>query len=229
MVLARPARHFAAQERDGLLLPVSARRRAIRLLATWPRKRIATLIANIRTSRRAGIKSEGHEVLEGVLNLLHLDRLVEDDEAVVGGQALAEVVLLDAEQDEGDELMAVFVGALVHVEKRVERVGVLAVGVEDDGIDRSFAIALGGDLGVGDQQHLVAHVREGLAEGVLDFGLGFDAQDALGRHGLGRRLGGWPGQASGGFSSSRGRKIESMNSSSSSDFVRAAPPALAAS
>ena len=128
---------------------------------------------------------EGHELLEGVLNLLHLDRLGEDDEAVVGGKLLSEGLLLGAEQDQRDELMAFLVGLLVHVEKRSidssswPSVSKMTASTGD------FAIALGGDLGVGDQQHLVAHGREGLAEGVLDLGLGFDAQDALGGTGLG--------------------------------------------
>ncbi len=38
---------------------------------------------------------DGHEILEGVLNLLHLDRLVENDEPVAGWQALAKIALLD--------------------------------------------------------------------------------------------------------------------------------------
>ena len=102
---------------------------------------------------------DGHEVLESVLNLLHLDWLVEDDELVALGKPLSESVLLDPEQDEGDELVTFFVGAFVHVEKGIERLGVLAVGIEDDGIDRVFTKTLGGDLGVGDQQDLVPMVE----------------------------------------------------------------------
>ena len=35
--------------------------------------------------------------------------------------------------------MAFLVGCLVHVEKRVDRLGVLAIGIEDDRVGRRFA------------------------------------------------------------------------------------------
>ena len=86
MFLARPARHFAAQKCDRFLFgradgaAVSA--------AGWRAGRgdeSPRLIANIAHSRRSR-SVEGHELLEGVLNLLHLDGLGEDDEPVVGGR-----------------------------------------------------------------------------------------------------------------------------------------------
>ena len=92
------------------------------------------------------------------------------------GQLLAEVALAGAEQDEGGEVVAVLVGLLVHVEEGVDRLGAEAVDVEDDGVGGRLAEPLGGALGVGDEDDAVAHLRERLAEGVLDLGLGLDAE-----------------------------------------------------
>ena len=46
---------------------------------------------------------DGHELLEGVLNLLHLDRLGEDDEPVVRRQPFPETSCLWPEQHQGDD------------------------------------------------------------------------------------------------------------------------------
>ena len=76
--------------------------------------------------------------------------------------------------------MPVLLGLLVHVDEALDRLGAQAVDVEDHGVGRRLAVPLGGALGVADQEDAVAHPRQGLAEGVLDLGLGLDAEDVLG-------------------------------------------------
>ena len=76
------------------------------------------------------------ELQQGILDVLHLDRLVEDQDPVVGRDLLGERSLPGTEQDQGFQVVAILMRFLVHVEVRLHRVRAEAVGVEDDGVGR---------------------------------------------------------------------------------------------
>ena len=87
--------------------------------------------------------------------------------------------LAGAEQDQGDQVVPVLVGLLVHVDEGVDRLLPQAVGVEDDGVGRRLPVSLRRPFGVADQEHAIAHAGQVLPQGVLDLDLGLDAEHVL--------------------------------------------------
>ena len=135
MVLARPPRDLARQERDRPgFRPRPSRLRAGARHGNGPGQPECEDQPEGRTAREHGhqltptigrpVRSTGgKELMDRVLDVLHLDRLGEDDELVVGRELLLEIPLAGPEQHEGDELMLVLVGLLVHVDERIDGLG----------------------------------------------------------------------------------------------------------
>ena len=113
------------------------------------------------------------------MDILHLDGLDEHDQPVIDGQPLLEARLLRTEQHDGHEGMFVFVGFVVHVDKRINPFIAETVDVEDHRVGGRLPVPLGRALRIADENDPVAQLRERLAERVLDLALGFDAEDML--------------------------------------------------
>src|SRR5262249_3255001 len=89
------------------------------------------LSGETRESQARSPSGAGQQLSDRILDLLHLDRLAEHDQPVVGRQPFAEAPLFRAQQDKRGQGLANFVRFLVHVEECVDRLMTEAVKVED--------------------------------------------------------------------------------------------------
>src|SRR5208337_3040293 len=77
---------------------------------------------------------QGQELGDRVLDLFQLDWLDQHDEPVAARQLVLDRRLAGAEQDQGDEGMAVLVGLLMHVGERLDGLRPETVGIEDHSV-----------------------------------------------------------------------------------------------
>ncbi len=89
------------------------------------------------------------------------------------------MTLARTKQDQGGEVVTVFVSLVMHVDERFDRVGTETVEVEDHGVRRSLAITFRGAFSVRDENDPIAHLRQRLAKCVQDVGLVLDAEQVL--------------------------------------------------